>query len=422
MSATIPRRTNNGISTSTMTSSSGVMKIVCWIPLTFLIIQQFSGMGKFVNYNELSAMRNGVRLSANGNVTTPLSNVMPLLPGPSQSTRPLPTTTTTTTTPTAHNDEQINRHQRDPKNDIKVPLEYLTGKSNPCDDQQGMVYIDNQISSTPASDIHYQIPRYIHQTSKSKCLTPMIADLTNHWKFGKEWSYYFHDDAAMARLFALDWSNEFPHLNHVHKCIATKGTLQADLWRYLILYEYGGIYVDIDSSPNEFNDTTITPKDQGFFVVEQYHLLSQYFMAMAPKHPLMYYTIHSALLQILQVQDTGTIPAALTTGPHALHAGFIQYRKDVGIHVPFFAKGQKCVWRHIFEGTHNTTIRVEGVGEDENQFVIREKIRRSEKQKQYDVLGMKHFLEDKEPTSQSCLSLIHHAREDSRRRLMQVQS
>ena len=416
MSAIISaRRTNNGTNTSTSISTSVLMKIVCWVPLTILIIQQFLGMGNFVSYNKSSAMSSGVSLNTIGNSTTPVSNVTHILSAPSESTRPLPTTIQT-----AQNDQQIHQHQRDPKNNTKVPLEYLTGEPHHCDKQQGLVYIDNQISSNPSSDIHYQIPRYIHQTSKSKCLTPMIADLTKRWKFGKEWSYYFHDDTAMARLFSLDWSKEFPHLHQVHKCIATKGTLQADLWRYLILYEYGGIYVDIDSSPNEFNETTIEPNDQGFFVVEQYHLLSQYFMAMAPKHPLMYYTIHSALLQISQVQDTGTIPAALTTGPHALHAGFIQYRKDIGIQVPYFAIGKKCVWRQVFAGTRNTTIRVEGVGEDENQFVIREKIRRSEKRLQYEVLGMKHFLEDKEPTEQSCLSVMHHAREDSRRRLMQM--
>ena len=129
-----------------------------------------------------------------------------------------------------------------------------------------------------------KIPRIVHQTSRSNCLTKAMTGVAVHWSsLGDDWAYYFHSDKAVDRLFAQDWP-EFPHLSTVSACLDGKGTLKADLWRYLVLWEYGGVYADVDTKPNKFNSTSITAEDDGFFIVEQYHILSQYFMAMSPRH------------------------------------------------------------------------------------------------------------------------------------------
>jgi len=318
--------------------------------------------------------------------------------------------------------QRTNYHSRQT---VSPSLNYLTRAGDNYDSfcsTRDLVYIFNNISSssTLPTDTKFNIPKQVHQTSKSRCVTPLIAQLIKTWKLGEDWSYYFHDDDAMARLFALDWSHVFPHLKQVLNCISNRGTLLADIWRYLILYEYGGIYVDIDSVPTKFNSTTIQPNDQGFFVVEQYHLLSQYFMAMTPKHPLMYYAIHASMLHILESPDTGMIQAPAVTGPHALHKGFVHYRMDVGVHVPLFGPGEKCVWKGVFAGTDNTTIRVEGKGENENEYVRREAITRGHKRKEYDMLNMTHFSDNLKPSGHSCLAVLYHAKEDSRRRLLEV--
>jgi mannosyltransferase OCH1-like enzyme len=48
------------------------------------------------------------------------------------------------------------------------------------------------------------------------------------------------------------------------------GAAWIDLWRLLVLWKFGGIYADLDSSPvpSRFNATTITPEDDAFFVLE----------------------------------------------------------------------------------------------------------------------------------------------------------
>jgi mannosyltransferase OCH1-like enzyme len=420
---------NSSSNSSNRSSSNAIQKVLFLVPLSILIVERFMGAANLVNssdaytytYEELSTIR-GTSLDSLWNSTMDKLQQQQQQHQQRQQLLPKPT----------HNQQpesdppQRNTRNKDNKDNkrIQVPLEYLTGPAYTCPDKE-LVFVDNVISPTPldtstTSTNYYHIPKYVHQTSKSKCLTPTMAQITEGWRtLGQDWSYYFHDDASMARLFALDWTDSFPHLQQVHKCIATRGTQQADLWRYLILYEYGGVYADIDSKPEKFNATTIAPEDQGFFVVEQYHLLSQYFMAMAPKHPLMYYAIHAALLNILNTNDLGMMDAATVTGPHALHLGYIQYRKDVHVRVPLFGPGEKCVWKDVFAGTANTTIRVEGRGENENEYVRREAIARVQKKKEYAKLDMVHFQQDRKRTRETCVEVMHRAKEDSRRRLLE---
>lgn len=159
-----------------------------------------------------------------------------------------------------------------------------------------------------------KIPKIMHQTSLTRCLMKETANVTDTWKQRMDgWAYYFHDDVAVDQLFEKDWP-EFPHLQEVAKCILY-GAVKADLWRYLVLWEYGGLYSDIGASPALFNTSTITDDDDGFFVVEESHLLSQYFLALSLKHPLIYYAIQQSLSNILRERDTGYINTPLATGP-----------------------------------------------------------------------------------------------------------
>ena len=54
-----------------------------------------------------------------------------------------------------------------------------------------------------------------------------------------------------------------------------------------------GIYTDMDNSPGPLlNETTITDDIDAFFLQEKGGFLSQYFFAIAPKHPLMFLAVH----------------------------------------------------------------------------------------------------------------------------------
>ncbi len=112
-----------------------------------------------------------------------------------------------------------------------------------------------------------KIPRIIHMTSKSRCMTQAYADNIDLWRFDG-YSLFLHDDIAVNRLLNQTFP-EFPLLRDVKHCI-TSGAGLADLWRYLVLWVYGGIYTDIDNAPgyNFTNGTIITDDVDSLFEVE----------------------------------------------------------------------------------------------------------------------------------------------------------
>jgi len=106
-----------------------------------------------------------------------------------------------------------------------------------------------------------KIPYTIHMTSKSRCFSTNFYDNIQFWRTlaptiqqrgeqqGQEqqqqqqqhpYSIYLHDDDAVNRLLSQNWEL-FPHMNLARKCLRSGAGL-ADLWRYLVLWEYGGIY------------------------------------------------------------------------------------------------------------------------------------------------------------------------------------
>lgn len=268
---------------------------------------------------------------------------------------------------------------------------------------------DNNIrlpSGTRQSPPFTKIPRIIHQTSKSRCLAKSIFKLTERWQFD-DWEYYLHDDEAIERLFAQE-AVHFPLLPQISRHCLVHGTLKADLWRYLVLWVYGGIYTDLDTAPNAFvPDSTISPQDDALFVVEQYHMLSQYFMAVTPRHPLMWYAIQRALQNLWDLADTGKVGAAMVTGPHTLHRAFIDFRYDAGFRTDPAGVGYKPVSAGHYVGSLNYTVAVIGVGENQNEYIHRDLLGMQKKTVAYEKMNMRHFQQDKKfPTGRSCLSTL----------------
>ncbi|KAL3901646.1 MAG: hypothetical protein SGARI_006040 [Bacillariaceae sp.] len=216
----------------------------------------------------------------------------------------------------------------------------------------------------------------------------------------------------MNRVFHLDFP-EFPHLGLITDHCMVSGTAKADLFRYIILYLYGGVYADLDSAPNAMTNSTIQDEDDGFFVVEQYHMLSQYFMAVSPRHPLMFYAIQHAIHNVMGQQDTGRQNVAFVTGPHALHAGYRDFRLDHnGDKVDPAGAGYKPVWNGTFYGTDDRSIRVVGIGENENEYVWRSLVKQRFKLQEYKQQGMEHFSDfnkKNKATGQSCFQAIQTA-------------
>lgn len=113
-----------------------------------------------------------------------------------------------------------------------------------------------------------KIPNVVHMTAKERCFTESYHQNNNLWKRPGH-SFFIHDNDAVYRLFyKYDW-NEFPLLNETLACI-NSGAMLADVWRYLLMWKFGGIYSDIDDSPGYAwaNGTFIEDNMDAVFEVE----------------------------------------------------------------------------------------------------------------------------------------------------------
>jgi mannosyltransferase OCH1-like enzyme len=239
----------------------------------------------------------------------------------------------------------------------------------------------------PLSSTVRRIPLIIHQTSKSRCLSPMIAQSVQSWQNLDGFSHVFHDDNAVKQLLAEHYTT-FPDLKDVMEACVVSKTVMADIWRYIALWEFGGIYTDIDTVPVAFNATTLHPlNDDAYFVVESSHTLSQYFMVASPRHPLMKYAANIAIQGVLYAKDIGQLNAAIKTGPGALHQAFRQFLLDQGIR----RKKEKPVTAGAYVGTYNRMISVEGRADDSNSIVFRDTFQKIKKRHEYRAMGMVHY-------------------------------
>ena len=95
------------------------------------------------------------------------------------------------------------------------------------------------------------IPNNIFQTWSSLELTKDIKDTVDYLKYvNNGFNYYLYDD-NMCRDFIRD-NYDIKVLDAYDKIIP--GAYKTDLWRCCILYQYGGIYLDIKYKPrNNFN-------------------------------------------------------------------------------------------------------------------------------------------------------------------------
>jgi hypothetical protein len=206
--------------------------------------------------------------------------------------------------------------------------------------------------NNPKSLDSRKIPQIVHQTSNTRCLASNFYKAAFKWLISR-WSYYMHDDDAVDRFLQLDFP-EFPHLKVIANDCLTSRTAKTFLWRYLVLWAYGGLFVDLNLVPLKFNAKMIEPADDGFFVIdEKSGSVSPHFMAVSPKHPIMYYAVQRTLVNLLRAKDLGSISSVETIGVRALQEALKEYQKD---------SGKKATRLHAgtVHGPEQRTIRIVG--------------------------------------------------------------
>jgi len=228
-----------------------------------------------------------------------------------------------TSTPVINN--SILKHQNR-YSDVLDELDALSGGPNaknlecthPLVPFQNVIIRPTNIATS--SEEKLLIPKVLHFSFVSRCLPQDIARTIDRWKKRlPNYSIFFHDDEAVARLIGQEWS-EFPNLHRALKCLLLKGAMLSDVWRMLLLFKYGGVYTDVDNWPLDGFDEKTIRHDLSFSVWEEgkYGRLSHHLFGSAPGHPIIFFAMNLMMKNLMELEDIFLPRVMSVTGPEMM--------------------------------------------------------------------------------------------------------
>ena len=163
------------------------------------------------------------------------------------------------------------------------------------------------------------IPRSIFLSWKSD----MIG--VNHFQSIRKWvlvnpdyEIFFFDDEDIRNFMC----SHFPDFTYVAFSTLIPGAAKVDMWRYAIVYIYGGIYIDADCFPNDPLRTWIWP-NASLVTGRGAGEINQYMIVVAPRHPVMLAAVRLAgKRSILTYLKRGRDFVHFITGPTVLSVPF----------------------------------------------------------------------------------------------------
>jgi mannosyltransferase OCH1-like enzyme len=172
------------------------------------------------------------------------------------------------------------------------------------------------------------IPKNIFQTHKSfKYIKskPHISNAVSSWiKHSNEFNYYFYNNNLCDSFMRQHFSGK---IYEAYKKLPL-GVMKADLWRYCIIYRFGGIYADTDTicmtHPNIFlTDALLT------IVPENSIHLCQWIFSAPIGCPILKTIIDLSVERILNIPEIkGEHIIHYLTGPEVFTDGIEKYLKE----------------------------------------------------------------------------------------------
>ena len=130
-----------------------------------------------------------------------------------------------------------------------------------------------------------RIPKTIFQTFKNDNFSEQFREIIKTWKDkNPTYEYRFYSDEDCDTFIQANFDDR---TYSAYKKILP-GAYKADMWRYCILYMYGGVYVDIDTVCMNPIDMFLTPEIECMTVIDfntgkEKHTLFNTFLATVPK-------------------------------------------------------------------------------------------------------------------------------------------
>ena len=166
------------------------------------------------------------------------------------------------------------------------------------------------------------IPKNIFQTHKSHEYLKANKELFQaafSWYKNKGYTYKFYTDKDCDVFMQQNYPDIYPLYAKL-----TLPVMKADLWRYCVIYKYGGIYADVDTILVSSPDIFIKNKDL-IVAPENADHICQWTFAAPPGSPILKSIIDYVVSQISGNVYNGKHFVLNTTGPGAFTRGIQQY-------------------------------------------------------------------------------------------------
>lgn len=145
------------------------------------------------------------------------------------------------------------------------------------------------------------IPKKIYQSWKSKSLPPEMEKISKRTReMNPEYEYELWDDndcrEFLLKNFGENYANAFDTL--------IPGAFKCDFWRYAILYVNGGVYLDMDMTPEVPFREILKDTDEFVSIVDintfwrRSPAIYQAFLACRPGHPILSSALQMSFLNI----------------------------------------------------------------------------------------------------------------------------
>lgn len=133
------------------------------------------------------------------------------------------------------------------------------------------------------------IEKNIFQSWCTNMLHPLVKNkIDNFRQLNPEYSYYLYTDDDMDNFVNEYYKGEIADCYNRLNIIVAK----VDFWRYLVLYKYGGIYLDMDSSIEYSLTTLINDEDEAIITAEgNPGVYVQWALIFSKEHPILKRTI-----------------------------------------------------------------------------------------------------------------------------------
>ena len=147
------------------------------------------------------------------------------------------------------------------------------------------------------------IPKVIYQTYKDKNVPPIVKQ---RWlKLNPNYDYHLYDDDDCYNFLIKYYDKKHADF---FKYKIKDGPIKSDFWRVCILYQFGGIYADIDIVPHNPIDKFVDSDTTIYTCITDPELdsknLNPHFIATIPKNPILLECINVYMNEKINIQYT----------------------------------------------------------------------------------------------------------------------